>query len=180
VILVCRFDSDLPNAGSGVTLLNLGLGKDGPVLDCTCASCIREDGSLFEYKDGTLGCSAGLPLVQKVMQHLGLILGSPSRDPTPAQFLAFLLSICYNVRASVDFEPFSRPCEYGNFEIKRDIRFCCRGLAPGLAPIIAFLQGHHPRLGHASKVSFLQNLRVVYPILQTNLKSKGLLDLILI
>jgi hypothetical protein len=29
-------------------------------------------------------------------------------------------------------------------------------------------------------VSFLQNLRVVYPILQTNLKSKGLLDLILI
>ncbi len=92
-----------------------------------------------------------LTLVQKVIHHLGLI--------------------------PWDFEPFSRPYEYGNFEIKRDIRVFATVV---LTPIISFLQGHHPRLGHSSKVSFLQNLLVVDPILQTKLQSKGLLDLILI
>lgn len=114
----------------------------------------------------TTVCSAGLPLVQRVMQHLGLTGKFPGRDPTPTHFLAFLLSICYNVGTSRDFEPEDNwngdaeedsDSELGNFEVKQEIAFLCPDQVERrrLALVLAFLAGHHKRLGQASKVSFL-------------------------
>jgi hypothetical protein len=150
MILVCRFDCDNDcdnqkgeNACSDsecLTLIDLATGetadRSGP----------RHD------------CSASLPLVEKVMQVLRFASTSPGHDPIPAQFLAFLLSICYNVGTSRDFDPEEDwDGILGNVEVKKEIDFLCPDQAERhrLALVLAFLAGHESRLGKASEVSFL-------------------------
>ena len=97
VILVCRFDGDNDRDNQK--------GEN----TCTDSDCLTLDDLAkgeMAYRPGARhDCSASLPLVEKVMQVLRFASTSPGHDPTPAHFLAFLLSICYNVGTSRDFDP---------------------------------------------------------------------------
>jgi hypothetical protein len=116
VILVCRFDCDndcdnqkgenICSDSECLTLIDLAKGETAD-----------RPGARHDY-------SASLQLVEKVMQVLRFASTSPGHDPTPALFFAFLLSICYYVGTSRDFDPEEDwDVILGNVEVKKESTF---------------------------------------------------------
>ena len=121
--------------------------------------------------------SASEENTRDVMTRLGMM--GKNGDPTTAHFVAFLLNLCYDVAESGDLpksyweakvycdSPCSRkpppftghsPAQDAKFLV--DIRSFCRDARElqQLGLVVAFLGGHHKRLGESSKILSLPDL----------------------